>query len=46
MKLMFTDAVFANFIIGGPIYRASYRRRTVRLIRLEVCHFFSLINRT
>ena len=44
LGLVFTDAILANFKIGGPIYRASNRRRTVRFIGLEVYHFFSLIN--
>ena len=44
LKLLFTDPVFANFKIGGPMYRASNRRRTVRLIRLEVYHSIFLIN--
>ena len=46
LKLIFTDSVFTNFKIVGPMYRASSRRRTVRFIRLEVYHFVSLINRT
>jgi hypothetical protein len=28
------------FEIGGPIYSASNRRRTVRFIRMEVYHFY------
>ena len=44
--LMFTDAVFTNFKIGGPICSANNRRRTGGLIRVEVYHFVSLSNRT
>ena len=40
---MFTDSVFVNFKIGGPLYRASSRGRTVGFLRLEVYHFISLI---
>ena len=43
---MFTDAFFKNFNIGGASYSANNRRRTDRLIRMEVYHFVSLINRT
>ena len=43
---MFTDSVFTNLKIGGPGYSASNRRRTGRLIGLEVYHFVPLINRT